>query len=75
MYRQVGIKEEDRDFHRLLWRDDSSMPIKILRMTRVVYGVSCSAQLSTICLKEVAHRTEKAKVANAFNHSFMLTTF
>ena len=75
MYRQVGLKEEDRDFHRLLWRDDSSMPIKHLRMTSVIYGVSCSAQLSTRCLKEVAQQTEKENVANALKHSFYVDDF
>ena len=58
MYRQVGLKTEDRDFHRILWRDSSDLPLKHLRLTRVIYGVACSAHLSTHALIEIANRTK-----------------
>ena len=52
MYRQVGLKEEDRDFHRTLWRDSTDLPLKHLRMTRVIYAVACSAHVSTRTLSK-----------------------
>ena len=67
MYRQIGLREEDRDFNRL-WRDTASS-IKHLRMTRIIYGVSCSAHVATRCLTEVANKT-KSHVAKAIKHSF-----
>ena len=75
MYRQIGLRQEDRDFHRLLWRDTFSSPIKHLRMTRVIYGVSCSAHVATRCLTEVANRTKKPQVAKAIKHSFYVDDF
>ena len=39
MYRQVLLDKEDKDFHRILWRENSDEPIKHLRMTRVTYGL------------------------------------
>ena len=39
MYRQVMLAEEDKDFHSILWRENSAEPMKLLRMTRVTYGL------------------------------------
>ena len=36
MYRQVALDETDRNFHRILWRDDETQKLQILRMTRVM---------------------------------------
>ena len=75
MYRQVGLREEDRDFHRLLWRETSSSPLKHFRLTRVIYGVSCAAHLSTRSLVEIAKRTQKPHVAKALKHSFYVDDY
>ena len=69
MYRQVGLKE-DRDFHRILWRDSSDLSLKHLRMTRVIYGVACSAHVSNRALSEIAKRTKLAHVKNALEFYF-----
>ena len=69
MYRQVGLKEGHKDFHRLLWRNTSHDPLKHLRITRIVFGVSSSAHLSTRCLTETANRTQKPHVALALRHA------
>ena len=39
MYRQVMLADEDKDFHRILWRKNSAEPMKLLRMIRVTYGL------------------------------------
>ena len=70
MYRQLVLMEEDRDFYRIFWRDLSDLPFKHLRMTRVVYGVACSAHLSNRALKEVANNTKIAHFKNALESSF-----
>ena len=75
MYRQVGLREEDRDFHRILWRETSSSPLKHFRLTRVIYGVSCAAHLSTRTLVEIAKRTQKPHVAKALKHSFYVDDY
>ena len=52
MYRQVALDESDRDFHRILWRDNVTDEIRELRMTRVTYGVASSSYHSTRALQE-----------------------
>ena len=34
MYRQVALYKPDRDYHRLLWREETNEPVQHLRMTR-----------------------------------------
>ena len=43
MYRQIELKEKDRDYHRLLWRFNTNEPVLTFRMTRVTYGVASSS--------------------------------
>ena len=43
MYRQVQLDAEDKDYHRLLWKELISTDIKTLRVTRVTYGIASSA--------------------------------
>ena len=57
MYRQAGLEEPDRDFHRILWRNDPSEPMQHSRIKRVTYGISSSSFHAIRCLFEVANRT------------------
>ena len=43
IYRQVELEEEDRDYHRILWKNQNSTEVKHYRMTRVTYGIASSA--------------------------------
>ena len=52
MYRQVALNKEDKDFHRILWRDVPYQPIDTYRMTRVTYGVASSCYHSVRSLIE-----------------------
>ena len=40
MYRQVELDKEDKDYHRLLWKDPNSEAIETFHMTRVTYGIA-----------------------------------
>ena len=53
MYRQVALDETDRTFHRILWRDYVTYENRVLRMTRVTYGVASSSYHSTRALQEI----------------------
>ena len=60
MYRQVQLDAEDKDYHRLLWKEPNSKDIKTLRMTRVTYGIASSAFHSVCPLQVLAEDvTEK----------------
>ena len=43
MYRQVQLDAEDKNSHRLFWKEPNSTDIKTFRMTRVTYGIASSA--------------------------------
>jgi len=58
MYRQVALHDSDKHFHRILWRDSPDQPIGHYRMTRVTYGVGCSAFLSIRALQELGSSLE-----------------
>ena len=42
MYWQVELNKEDKDYHRLLWKDPNSEAIETFRMTRVTYVIASS---------------------------------
>ena len=52
MYRQVALAKEDKDFHRLLWRESCDVPVQIYRMTRVTYGVASSSYHAIRALRD-----------------------
>ena len=54
MYRQVQLDAEDKDCHRLLWKEPNSTDIKTLRMTCVTYGIASSAFQSVRPLQVLA---------------------
>ena len=54
MYRAVGLVDKDKDFHRFVWREKSGEPLIDYRMTRVTFGVSASAFVTTMSIKRNA---------------------
>ncbi|GBM98513.1 hypothetical protein AVEN_179989-1 [Araneus ventricosus] len=54
MYRQVNIEIEDRNFQKILWRDNPSSPIKTYRLCTVTYGTASDSYLATRVLKQLA---------------------
>ncbi|GBO22433.1 hypothetical protein AVEN_3858-1 [Araneus ventricosus] len=54
MYRQVNIENEDRNFQKILWRDNPSSPIKTYRLCAVTYGTASASYLATRVLKQLA---------------------
>ena len=60
MFLQIGLKEEDRDSHRYLWRNlDPDATPKIYRMTRVTFGVISSPFLAICATQEHARRCKE----------------
>ncbi|XP_003369202.1 Pao retrotransposon peptidase family protein [Trichinella spiralis] len=47
MYLQVGLRPEDRDICRFLWQGrDCGAPVKVYRLTRMGFGLTCSPFLA-----------------------------
>ena len=53
MFREVGLHEGERDYHRYLVRDVSQNLVEC-RMKRLTFGVTCSPFLATQVLHQVA---------------------
>ncbi|XP_055714836.1 uncharacterized protein LOC129808954 [Phlebotomus papatasi] len=58
MYPQVLIHSPHKDYHRIIWRFDSSQPFKHYRSTGVCFGVSSSPYLATRVLLDLAGQGE-----------------
>lgn len=55
MYLQVLLHKQDADtYHRLLWREEESDPIKEYRMLRVTFGTASAPYLAVRTLHQVA---------------------
>ena len=62
MYRQVELDKEDKDYHRILWKDPNSEAIETHRMTRVTYGIVSSSFHSIRPLQNLAEETTNTKL-------------
>ena len=58
MYWAVGLAEEDRDYHRFLWRENPTDPVTDYRMTRVTFGIASAAFLATNSVSHLAKENE-----------------
>ncbi|KRY45546.1 hypothetical protein T03_9972 [Trichinella britovi] len=57
MYLQVGLRPEDRDVCRYLWQErDCGAPVKVYRLTRVGFGLTCSPFLAMQVVRHHAPR-------------------
>ncbi|XP_076302063.1 uncharacterized protein LOC143220282 [Lasioglossum baleicum] len=54
MYRQILVQPEDRDFQRILWRDEESRQVSEYRLNTVTYGLSCAPYLAVRTLRQLA---------------------
>ncbi len=75
MYRQFALDKSSKDFHRILWRDNPTEPLRHLRVTRVTYGIASSAFHSTRCLVEIGNRCQDEDLRNTIYNSFYVDDF
>lgn len=54
MYRQVCLSENEKEYHRILWRSNAKDQLKIYELQTVTYGTASAAFLATRCLHELA---------------------
>ena len=63
MYRQVLLDNKGKDFHRVFWRENSSEPLKVYRMTRVTYGVKSASHSAIKALQSTFDRCGTAETS------------
>lgn len=54
MYRQIWVNENQRDYQRILWREDPRQPLNVFKLKTVTYGVITASYLATACLKKLS---------------------
>lgn len=54
MYRQVWVRENQRDLQRILWRSKADDPIATYRLNTVTYGTAPASFLAVRCLQQLA---------------------
>ncbi|XP_045542763.1 uncharacterized protein LOC123723612 [Papilio machaon] len=59
MYRQIRLRKEDTDYHRILWRFSDEEEIQDYRLLTVTFGTACAPYLAIKTLKQVAIDEDK----------------
>ncbi|XP_061724842.1 uncharacterized protein LOC133530789 [Cydia pomonella] len=59
MYRNILVREIDRDFQRILWRQSPEEPLRDYRLRTVTFGVSSSPYLTLRTIKQLAYDEAK----------------
>ncbi|XP_018400334.1 PREDICTED: uncharacterized protein LOC108777851 [Cyphomyrmex costatus] len=54
MYRQILVQDDQRDLQRIVWRPDTSEPIRDYRLNTITYGMASSPFLAIRCLYQLA---------------------
>ena len=72
MYREVELADQDKDFHRFLWRPEPHSEIRDYRMSRVTFGISASPYLAVRTLQQTAadHGQAHPEAAQHIGSSF-----
>ncbi|XP_017465034.1 PREDICTED: uncharacterized protein LOC108358305 [Rhagoletis zephyria] len=54
MYRQMLIQPDERKFQLIIWREDSSLPIKHYQLNTITHGTRSAPYLAPKCLQKIA---------------------
>ena len=54
MFRQIGVRAEDQDWQRILWRAEPSAEVREYRLTSVTYGTASAPYLVLRVLRQLA---------------------
>lgn len=77
MYRQVMIDPEDQPLQRILWRSDSTHPLRCYELKTVTYGTASAPFLATRALKQIALDTSSTQptIADVIENNFYVDDF
>ncbi|CAD7078608.1 unnamed protein product [Hermetia illucens] len=75
LYREILVRPEDRDFQRIVWRNDPAEGIMDYRLNTVTFGVASPPFLASCMLHEVASsiQTIQPEVAGVILQDFYTT--
>lgn len=64
MYRKIWLHSQDQQLQKIVWRENSNLPLASFQLTTVTYGTRSAPYLAMMTLKRLAH-DEKLKYAEA----------
>lgn len=72
MYRQIWVDKSQRDFLRILWRENSSEPLRHYQLNTVTFGTSCAPSIATRCIVQAAmdNETQNPAASAAIRNCF-----
>ncbi len=53
MFRQFQLREEDVNYHRILWRENTEQHVREYQLNTVTYGTACAPNLATRCVQQL----------------------
>lgn len=71
-YREILVAEEDRNLQLIVWREDESLPITILRLNTLTYGTASASYLSTRCLWQVGEECGDELIKTIIQNDFFV---
>ena len=75
MYRQIEVEESQRSLQQILWRFDSSQPLKSYTLNTLTYGTASAPFLATRCIAQLASEARRYEVKEAIHHDFYVDDF
>lgn len=75
MYRQIYVTESQRSLQQILWRSDTSQPIKQYKLNTVTYGTSSAPYLATRCLVQLGQECAEKNVSETILHDFYVDDY
>lgn len=77
MFRQVEVAEPDVEYQRIVWRLNSTQPIKDYRLSTVTFGMACAPYLAVRTLMQIATdiQAEYPVAAHAIRNCFYVDDF
>lgn len=77
MYRQVLLSDEDKNYHRILWRSNPDEEIQCFVLNTVTYGTASASFLATRALKQLSliYENEYPTACNVIRNSFYMDDF
>jgi hypothetical protein len=77
MYIQIWITESQRDYQRILWRENPDQPLSTYCLKTVTYGVITASYLATACLNKLSNdeASRYPEACRALNQYFYVDDF
>lgn len=70
LFRQILMRESDRDLQLILWRDNEDEPLRTLQLNTVTYGFASATFLSTRCIWQLGEECGDSKIKTIIQNDF-----